>query len=87
MYLIVIVSAAEESVAHLEGYSIHKGLQSRQVVFFMETQLKKAERRNNEAKTISQFCIESQTILIFCTQQGDPWSRGGARLSPCHRSI
>ena len=44
------VSAAEESVAHLEGYSIHKGLQSRQVVFFMETQLKKAERRNNETK-------------------------------------
>ena len=38
-------------------------------------------------KTISQFCIESQTILIFCTQQGNPWSRGGARLSPCHRSI
>ena len=51
LYLIVIVSAAEESVAHLEGYSIHKGLQSRQVVFFfMETQLKKAERRNNETK-------------------------------------
>ena len=56
--------------------------------FLMKTQLKGAERRNNETKNNkSVFFIETQTILIFCTQQGDPWSRGGARLSPCHRSI
>ena len=81
------VSAAEEPVAHLKGYSIHKGLQSRQVVFLWKHSWKRLKKETMKQKTISQFFIETQTILIFCAQQGDPWSRGGARLSPCHRSI
>ena len=87
MYLIVIVSAAEESVAHLEGYSIHKGLQSRQVIFWWKYSWKRLKEETMKQKTKSQLLIETQTILIFCTQQGDPWNWGGARLSPCHRSI
>ena len=76
------ISCTSRGIFHSQRFTIKTSR-----FFLWKHSRKRLKEETMKQKTISQFCIESQTILIYCTQQGNPWSRGGARLSPCHRSI